>query len=208
MKSTTDGPRAELAVTVTLLAALVAVGMFCGCADLMAAFMGGETPPNGRTAPYDETGDGVADIDVYTNADGEPLIEPATGQPAEVPGSREKYAAGMQADTAIGTLLQVAGTLGLPLAGGAGLLWGRKKPIQRLTALWTQFCGLVRSVNEVRHTAETGGAVTAGQIDALLREFNALTPQLEAAIAEAKGTLAGTGGTTPLITPGNPPAEA
>lgn len=177
---------------VVLILSLVAVWLLGGCQAMAPLFdTDGDNVPDRTmpTVPIDEDGDGVPDLDAFATETGLPLTDPTTGQPAEVPGSRDKYIRAAGADTAVGGLLEIAGLLGIPLAAGAGALWSRKKPVQRVAALETFFRGLVTSVQGVRQKAHANGSLAADDLDESLEALNRLTPALDAAIRDTKETL-------------------
>ncbi|NLF30561.1 MAG: hypothetical protein GX591_06705 [Planctomycetes bacterium] len=154
---------------------------------LLTGCMGGLEPlaAGAPTVALDEDGDGVPEALVYADADGRPLTDPATGGPAEVPLSRERFAAAGGVDTAVAGLLETLGMLGVPLAGGVGALWGRARPARRALHAETLFRGLVGAV---QHARENGGlsADALAQLDAALSDANAQVAGLNRAIALAK----------------------
>jgi len=136
----------------------------------------------------DEDGDGVADALVYADGDGRPLTEPSTGGTVEVPGSRARFAAGGRVDTSIAGLLETLGVLGVPLAAGAGALWGRAKPVKRALHAETLFRGLVGAV---QHARTHGGldATALAQLDAALSGANSQVAGLNRAVDLAKADM-------------------
>ncbi len=164
----------------TLLTVMLALTGCMGAIDL---------PASGAPAVgLDEDGDGAPEALVYADADGEPLTDPATGGPAEVPGSRERLAAGGRVDTTVAGLLETLGVLGVPLAAGAGALWGRAKPVKRALHAETLFRGLVGAV---QHARTHGGLDTKAlaRLDAALAGANSQVEGLNRAIAMTKAEM-------------------
>ncbi|MFW6145749.1 MAG: hypothetical protein ACOC7R_00280 [Planctomycetota bacterium] len=146
------------------------------------------TASEAPTVALDEDGDGAPEVLVYADAEGRPLADPATGGPAEVPGSRERLAAGGRLDASVAGLLETLGLLGVPLAAGAGALWGRAKPVKRALHAETLFRGLVGAV---QHARTHGGldAKTLTRLDATLAGANSQVTGLNRAIALAKAEM-------------------
>ncbi|NLF33268.1 MAG: hypothetical protein GX591_20575 [Planctomycetes bacterium] len=168
---------------IVLLAAL-AVSL-CGCRGLVAAL---DNPteavpprPGLRQAPLDADADGVAEAMVWVDAaSGAPLIEPATGLPVEVPGSRDALARAGTVDSGLADLLAAIG-ISIPLAGSIGALIARHKPMRLLS-------GLVQSVQAVREDVAQSPDALA-RVDAVLAFSNSQVAGLNKAIARAKASI-------------------
>ena len=162
---------------------ILMTGALTGCMGAM------DLPASGvPTVELDEDGDGAPEALVYADADGRPLTDPATGRAAEVPGSRERFAAGGRVDATVAGLLESLGLLGVPLAAGAGALWGRAKPVKRALHAETLFRGLVGAV---QHARTHGGldATALAQLDAALSGANSQVAGLNRAVDLAKADM-------------------
>ena len=146
--------------------------------------------PELRTKAVDEDGDGVTDVFVQTDKQGNVLVDPDTNLPKEVDGTRAALSAAGESDLALGDLLQTVGLLcGVPLAGVAGRFIGRYKPAKRSALLWTHFKGLVGAVQEVRTngTLSTQGLEALNKaLTSLNKQVTGLNPAIDAAKAEMK----------------------
>jgi len=147
-----------------------------GCGYIAALATPTPVPTANTVLIRDDAGDPVALA--YASPTGVPLTDPATGLPAEVPGSREKFATAGSIDMSIAGILTALGVI-IPGVGAVGAAIGRIKPNQKLA-------GLVHSVQAVRTAVSAEGTLTPEKLDSILTEVNANVVGLEKAIQNIK----------------------
>jgi len=133
----------KMKLTVLTTAIILVALSFTGCDygrrinDAKEAFL--RDNPDAKVMPVDEDGDGTTDFQgVDADGDGDPDTDSA-GKPVEVPNTRAVYAEAKAADFGMAEILALLGAAGIPITGAVSAWWGRRKPIQRLTALACAF---------------------------------------------------------------------
>ncbi|KKN83524.1 hypothetical protein LCGC14_0297620 [marine sediment metagenome] len=145
--------------------------------------------PELSTIMVDEDNDGLADTAIVTK-NGQMLIDPETGAPMEIPEVRAALDAAKATDNIVGleieswaSLLVLLGVPGAGIGTLIGRKWGKIKPTQRATLLWSSLKEFIGSIEIARN----GGTVE--QKAEMTEKFGAISKQARDLLVDLKGEL-------------------